>query len=115
MKRILKAFFYSLDGLKATYLHEPAFRQEVALSLILIPLSLWMPLPNLFKGYLILSMILVFLMEIANSAIEAVVDMVTADFHDLAKRAKDMGSSMVLVALVHLLVAWGLAIFEVFG
>jgi diacylglycerol kinase (ATP) len=112
MPRILKAFFYSLDGLKETYVNEPAFRQEVFLAIFLIPLSLWIPLPNLFKAYLISSMMLILLMEIANSALEAIVDMVTQDFHELAKRAKDMGSLMVLVAFVNLGMAWIFALME---
>jgi diacylglycerol kinase (ATP) len=114
MSRIIKAFFYSLDGIKATYKNEPAFRQEVWVSLILLPLPLFMPLDGLFKVYLISCMLLVFLMEIANSAIEAVVDMVTEDFHELAKRAKDMGSALVLVACLNLVLAWGFAVAECF-
>jgi diacylglycerol kinase (ATP) len=112
MKRIIKAFFYSLDGLKATWADEPAFRQEIYLSLFLIPLTLCLPLSSLFKGYLLSSLILIFLMEIVNSAIENIVDLITKDFHDLAKKAKDMGSSIVLVSFLNLMIAWCFALIE---
>jgi diacylglycerol kinase (ATP) len=114
MGRIIKAFINSLRGIKSTYQNEKAFRQEVCLSIILIPLTLIIPVSLLFKGYLLLSLILVLLMEIANSAIEATVDMVTMEFHELAKRAKDMGSAIVLIALIHLFIAWFLAILTIF-
>lgn len=115
MERIIKAFFYSLDGLKATYKHEAAFRQEVWLGFFLVPLTLVITLPSLFKAYLLGSYILILLMEILNSAIEAVVDMVMPDIHELAKRAKDMGSCVVLLAFVNLLIAWGFALCELFS
>jgi len=114
MNRIIKAFINSLRGIKATYQNEKAFRQEVFLSIFLIPITFLVPISLLFKGYLLLSLVLVLTMEITNSAIEATVDMVTMEYHELAKRAKDMGSAIVLIALVHLFIAWVLAIITVF-
>jgi diacylglycerol kinase (ATP) len=114
MGRIIKAFINSLRGIKSTFIHEKAFRQEVYLSIILIPLTFYVDLPLLFKGYLFLSLLLVMLMEITNSAIEATVDMVTQEYHELAKRAKDMGSAIVLIAIIHLMIAWGFAIWIIY-
>ncbi len=113
LRRVWNAFNYSLSGLKAAYLCEDAFRQEVWLALLLIPAALLLPLPWLGRGLMIGSVLLVLLVELLNSAIEAVVDRVSLENHRLAKRAKDIGSAAVLVALVNVLVVWTCVILEV--
>ena len=107
LRRIVNAFSYSVDGLRAAYRCEDAFRQEVWLALLLIPASLLLPVPWLGRALMIGSVLLVLVVELLNSAIEAVVDRVGLENHRLAKRAKDIGSAAVLVALLNVLVIWG--------
>lgn len=109
-KRLFNAFGYSLEGFKAAYKHEDAFRQEVLLAVILIPLALWLPMIAINKALMIASVLLVIIVELLNSAIEATVDRISLENHDLAKRAKDIGSAAVLVSLINVLVVWSLAI-----
>lgn len=112
LRRVWNAFNYSLDGLKAAYLCEDAFRQETWLALLLIPLALWLPVGWLATGLLIASVLLVLVVELLNSAIEAVVDRVSLENHRLAKRAKDIGSAAVLVSLLLVFVVWGSVLLE---
>lgn len=111
LKRLWNAFGYSLAGFRAAYKHEDAFRQEVMLAAIMIPLALWAPVSALGKAIMIGSVLLVIIVELLNSAIEATVDRISLDSHDLAKRAKDIGSAAVLVSLINVLVVWGLVWF----
>lgn len=104
--RLFNAFGYSLEGFRAAYKHEDAFRQEVLLAIILIPLSLWLPVTLIGKALMIASVLLVIIVELLNSAIEATVDRISLENHDLAKRAKDIGSSAVLVSLINVIVVW---------
>jgi len=106
--RLWNAFGYSLAGFRAAYKHEDAFRQEVLLTAILIPLALWLPVSYLGKALMIGSVLLVMIVELLNSAVEATVDRISLENHDLAKRAKDIGSSAVLVSLINVVVVWGL-------
>jgi diacylglycerol kinase (ATP) len=108
LRRLWNAFGYSLDGFRAAYKHEDAFRQEVLLAAVLIPLALWMPVAPVGKALMIASVLLVIIVELLNSAIEATVDRISLDNHDLAKRAKDIGSAAVLVSLANTVVVWGL-------
>jgi diacylglycerol kinase (ATP) len=108
LRRLWNAFGYSLDGFRAAYKHEDAFRQEVLLAAVLIPLALWLPVGALGRALMIASVLLVIVVELLNSAIEATVDRISLDNHDLAKRAKDIGSAAVLVSLVNTVVVWGL-------
>lgn len=110
LKRLWSAFGYSLDGFCAAYKHEAAFRQEILLATILVPLALWMPVSATGKALLIGSVLLVLIVELLNSAIETAVDRISLDSHDLAKRAKDIGSAAVLIALINVLVVWGLVL-----
>lgn len=112
LRRVWNAFRYSLDGLRAAYLCEDAFRQETWLALILIPLALWLPVGWLATGVLIASVMLVLVVELLNSAIEAVVDRVGLENHRLAKRAKDIGSAAVLVTLAMVIVVWAGVLLE---
>jgi len=104
--RLWNAFGYSLAGFRAAYKHEDAFRQEVLLAALLIPAALWLPVSYLGKALMIASVLLVIIVELLNSAIEATVDRISLENHDLAKRAKDIGSSAVLVSLVNVVVVW---------
>ena len=110
LRRLWNAFGYSLDGFRAAYKHEDAFRQEVLLAAVLIPLALWLPVGPLAKALMIASVLLVIIVELLNSAVEATVDRISLDNHDLAKRAKDIGSAAVLVSLVNVLAVWGLVL-----
>jgi diacylglycerol kinase (ATP) len=104
--RLFNAIGYSLAGFRAAYKHEDAFRQEVLLAAILIPLALWLPVISIGKAMMIASVLLVIIVELINSAIEATVDRISLENHDLAKRAKDIGSSAVLVSLLNVIVVW---------
>ena len=110
LRRLLNAFGYSLAGFRAAYKHEDAFRQEVLLAFVLIPLAFFLPASGIGKALMIASVLLVIIVELVNSAIEATVDRISLENHDLAKRAKDIGSSAVLVSLVNVLVVWGLVL-----
>ncbi len=110
LRRLLNAFGYSLAGFRAAYKHEDAFRQEIHLAAIMIPLALWLPASHMGKALMIGSVLLVIMIELLNSAIEATVDRISLENHDLAKRAKDIGSSAVLVSLINLAIVWGLVL-----
>jgi diacylglycerol kinase (ATP) len=111
LRRIWNALFYSFDGLKAAYLHEDAFRQEVWLALVLIPLALFLPASGTGKALMVASVLGVLIVELLNSAIEATVDRVSLEHHRLAKRAKDVGSAAVLFSLINVTVVWLLVLF----
>jgi len=110
LRRIWNAFNYSLDGLSAAYRHEDAFRQEVWLALVLIPVACFLPASNLGRALMISSVLLVLMVELLNSAVEAAVDRISLENHRLAKRAKDIGSAAVLVSLLNVAVVWGLVL-----
>lgn len=109
--RIWNALHYSVDGLIAAHRHEDAFRQELVLALWLIPLALWVGGSGTGKAMMIGSVLLVLVVELVNSAIEATVDRISLDDHLLAKRAKDIGSAAVLLALVNVAIVWVLVLF----
>jgi len=111
IKRILNAAVYSWQGFVAAYRHEEAFRQELMLSIILIPTAFVLGDSGVEKALLIGSVVLLLLVEILNSALEAVVDRFGEELHKLSGRAKDMGSAAVFLAIVNLVVTWGLVIF----
>jgi diacylglycerol kinase (ATP) len=111
LKRLWNAFHYSLAGFQAAYQNEDAFRQEVLLAAVLIPLALFLPAAALGKALMIASVLLVLVVELLNSAVEATVDRISLEHHQLAKRAKDIGSAAVLLSLVNLAVVWALVLF----
>ena len=113
LRRVWNALSYSLAGLKAAYLCEDAFRQEVILAALLIPTAVLLPVPWMGRGLMIASVLLVLVVELLNSAIEAVVDRVSLENHRLAKRAKDIGSAAVLVSLILVMVVWGCVLMEI--
>jgi diacylglycerol kinase (ATP) len=104
--RIWRAFGYSLAGLGAAWRHEAAFRQEVALTVVLAPLGLWLGESGVERALLVGSLGLVLLTELLNSAVEAVVDRHGPEHHELAGRAKDTGSAAVLVSIAIACVTW---------
>ncbi|PPC87319.1 MAG: diacylglycerol kinase [Methylotenera sp.] len=111
LRRLFNAFGYSVDGFKAAYKHEDAFRQEVLLSVILTPLAFYLGNSAIEIALMIASVLLVLIVELLNSAIEAVVDRVSIERHELAKRAKDIGSAAVFIALLIMVVVWCLILF----
>ncbi|MDQ7075121.1 MAG: diacylglycerol kinase [Gammaproteobacteria bacterium] len=110
LKRILNAGRYSWLGLKAAYRGEAAFRQELWLVLVLAPLALWFGEGGVEKALLLGSLLIVLIVELLNSAIEAVVDRFGDEWHELSGMAKDMGSAAVLLALLLVLLTWGLVL-----
>jgi len=111
LRRILNALFYSVDGFRAAYQHEDAFRQECMLAAVLVPLALFLPATGVGKALMIASVLLVLLVELLNSAVEATVDRISLENHQLAKRAKDIGSAAVFMSLLNVAVVWALVLF----
>lgn len=108
LTRIVNAACYSLQGLRAAAKYESAFRQELFLAVVLIPAAFWVGNTAVEYGLLIGSLLMVLIVELLNSAIEAVVDRVGNEHHDLAGRAKDLGSAAVMLTLLLVCVVWGL-------
>jgi diacylglycerol kinase (ATP) len=106
--RILLATKWSLQGLRAAWLHESSFRLEVYLMAVLAPLGLWLGETGVERVLLVGSGLLVLSIELLNSAIEAVIERYGAEHHELAGRAKDMGSAAVFVLMMNVLLTWGL-------
>lgn len=106
LRRVWNALHYSLAGLKAAYTHEDAFRQEVWLALLLIPAAFLLPASGIGRALMVASVLLVLVVELLNSAVEATVDRISLEDHRLAKRAKDIGSAAVLVALINVVAVW---------
>jgi diacylglycerol kinase (ATP) len=111
LKRLWNAFNYSLAGFSAAFKNEDAFRQEVFLAAILIPIALLLHLEGIKKAVLIGSVLLVLIVELLNSGIEATVDRISLENHHLAKRAKDIGSAAVFLSLVNVAAVWLLVLF----
>jgi diacylglycerol kinase (ATP) len=107
MRRIINAFWYSLSGLRLAWRDEAAFRQEVALAIVLLPLGAWLAENGVELALLWLSVLLVLVAELLNSAVEAAIDRIGEEIHPLSKKAKDVGSAAVLVALVACALVWG--------
>lgn len=106
LRRIWNALFYSIDGFRAAFRHEDAFRQEALLAAILLPLAFWLGKTGMEKALLSAAVLLILVVELLNSGIEAVVDKASPEAHELAKRAKDMGSAAVLLSLLNALIIW---------
>lgn len=106
LQRVWNAFHYSRAGLYAAFTCEDAFRQEAMLAALLIPISFFLPVGGVGRALMIASVLLVLIVELLNSAIEAVVDRVSLDRHHLSKRAKDIGSAAVLLALINVVSVW---------
>lgn len=110
--RVVHASHNSLEGLQTAYRTESAFRQEFWLSVVMLPLSLWLGRTSLERSILFGSVLLVLIVELLNSGIEAVVDRVSYETHDLSKRAKDYGSAAVMLSLILCSSVWLFAILD---
>lgn len=106
--RAWQAFLWSMKGLRATWDVESSFRLEVYLFLVLAPLGFWLGADGVERAILIGSLVLVLVVEVLNSAVEAVVDRWGAEHNELAGRAKDMGSAAVFLSDMNVLICWGL-------
>lgn len=105
--RMLKAAKWSIQGLVAAWLHESSFRLEVYLFVVLAPLGWWLGETPVERVLLVGSLLMVLSIELLNSAVEAVIERYGAEFHELAGRAKDMGSAAVFVLMLNVLLTWG--------
>ncbi|MEM7250013.1 MAG: diacylglycerol kinase [Pseudomonadota bacterium] len=112
--RVWRAFLYSMAGLRAAYRHESAFRQELALAVMLTVAIIALPFTLTQRAILLVTVVIVLIAELLNSAIEAVVDRISLEDHQLAKRAKDLGSAAVFVSLMLCLIVWILVLLERF-
>ncbi len=115
LRRLMNATRYSLDGVREAWRFEDAFRQEVALTVVLVPLALWLPLPLVEKLLLIGVLFFLLVVELLNSAIEAAIDRDSLEINPLGKRAKDFGSAAVMLALVMAGGAWIAILWTHFG
>ena len=104
MIRIKKAFGYSTEGFKSAYKEEAAFRQELKLVLIVLPILIFIPLSLIAKTFIFISLMIILIVELLNSAIEATVDRISTEWHPLAKQAKDIGSAAVFLSLINFIV-----------
>ena len=112
LTRAFRAAINSWNGLIYAYKEESAFRQELALSMILIPLAVYLPVTPVEKILLIASVILVLIIELLNSSVEAAIDRISFEVHDLSKRAKDFGSAAVMLALLLCALTWAVILSE---
>lgn len=110
LKRVVSAFYNSLRGFSGCWKNEAAFRQEVMLCVILVPLGLWLGVGGVEKSLLVGTCFLVLIVEILNSGIEAVVDRIGHEHHELSGLAKDLGSAAVFISLALVGITWGLVL-----
>ena len=108
LARLIAATGYSRSGFQQAWQHEAAFREELLLLILLVPAAVWLGQTAVEIAILLMSCLVVLITELLNSAVEAVVDLASPDIHPLAARAKDIGSAAVFVALLQVLVVWGL-------
>ena len=106
--RVVHAFFNSMAGLKDAWRHESAFRQEILLAVVLVPIACVVPVTAVERASLIASVLLVMIVELLNTSVEVAIDRISFDQHSLSKRAKDIGSAAVFVALALWGVVWAL-------
>lgn len=114
IRRILNAFVYSAAGFSAAFKSEAAFRQDLAVFVIGTGIALWLPVSFIERVCLISPLLLILLMELANTAIETVVDRISDDFHLLSKKAKDIGSLLVLIAFINAILWWAAVLCPLF-
>jgi diacylglycerol kinase (ATP) len=110
LQRIARALGYSLDGLKTAYQSEAAIRQEVWLMIVFVPLGFYLGHTNIERILLVGATLLVFIIELLNSAVEAAVDHTSLERHPFAKRAKDIGSAAVMMGILMFFLVWGLVL-----
>jgi diacylglycerol kinase (ATP) len=114
LTHVVKAFGYSLQGLLAAWRFEEAFRLELLAMIIMVPAALWLGGNGVERALLVGSLLFVLIVELINSAIEAVVDRVGIEHHTLAGRAKDIGSAAVMMSLLNVVVVWGFVLYDRF-
>lgn len=110
LTHLIKSTGYSLKGLKSAVKYETAFRHELLLAMILIPLACWLGQDKIEIALMIGTVLMVLVVELLNSAVEAVVDRIGTEYHELSGRAKDLGSAAVFVALTVMVIVWGLVL-----
>ena len=115
LRRVWRAAGYSVSGLKAALENEAAFRQEMALFVVLAPLGLWLGRDNVERSLLVGSLMLVLIVELLNSAVEAAVNRIGNEPHELSGRAKDIASAAVFLSLLLVALVWVLVLFDRFG
>ncbi len=115
LAHVFKAMLYSFQGLRAALEYEEAFRLELIAAAVMFPLGLWLGSGGVEKALLVGSLIVVLIVELINSAVEAVVDRVSVEHHKLSGRAKDIGSAAVFMALLNVVVTWGLVLYPRFS
>ena len=108
--RLGNALVYSVHGFASAFKHEEAFRQEALLAAVLVPLAFFFDVSGIARAIMIGSVLLVLIVELLNSAIEAAIDRISLENHRLSKRAKDIGSAAVLLSLVNVAVVWLLSL-----
>lgn len=112
LAHVINAAGYSMKGLKAAFRHEEAFRLELMAMVVMLPLAIWLGQGAAERAILIGTLLLVLIVELINSALEAVVDRVGVEHHELSGRAKDIGSAAVFIALVNVAAVWGIVLWE---
>lgn len=112
LRHVIQAGSYSLKGLKAALRFEEAFRLELMAVIVLMPLGLWLGNSGAEKALLAGSLMIVLMVELLNSALEAIVDRVGTEFHTLSGRAKDLGSAAVMMSLINVVLVWGLVLWD---
>jgi diacylglycerol kinase (ATP) len=115
LKRVWNAMFYSFRGFSAAFRNEAAFRQELGLAVVLTPIGIWLGTTGVERALLVGSLLLVLMVELLNSGIEAVVDRVGLERHELSGMAKDIGSAAVFVSLMNVVVVWALVLWPHYG
>ncbi|MDO4162530.1 MAG: diacylglycerol kinase [Pseudomonadota bacterium] len=114
IKRILKAFIYSRDGFTASFKSEAALRQDLAVFIVFSLVALCLDLVLWQKMILISSLLFIVIMELVNTAVETVIDRISPDYHELSKKAKDIGSLLVLLSFVNAFLLWGAFLYPLF-
>ncbi len=114
-KRVINACGYSLQGFRNAWRNEAAFRQEAVLVMVLLPLALWLDVSTVERIALISVLALVLIVELLNSAVEAAIDRIGPEYHELSGRAKDFGSAAVFVALTLTLYIWSVILYDNYG
>lgn len=115
LTRIVRAFYYSMAGLRATFANESAFRQELLAAAVLTPVAFVLPVSMFQRGLLLACIMVVLITELLNSGIEAAVDRISIDEDPLVKRAKDCGSAAVFLSLMNCLLVWILVLLDVYA
>ena len=106
--RLIRALMYSCSGMRDAFVGEPAFRQEAVLVLVLLPVAVWLGEDNIERALMISALLIVLIVELLNSAIEAAIDRIGHEISDLSRKAKDFGSAAVFLSLALVVLVWAL-------